>query len=132
MAIVLKNTNYNGEVLDRILTLAATGNELVEKGLIHVIPGVSKKISLPRLKTGKMLQKRKEDPAKTDSKGDFNYDEKSLDPEDFMAILELSSMSGVNGSQMVTLCLQNCHPKDRTHFLTSCRSRCSLNLVGTM
>lgn len=85
MAIVVKNTNYNGEVLEQILTLAATGNELVEKGLIMVIPGVEKKISLPRMKTGKMLQKRKEMPGVDDSKGNFNYDEKSLDPKDFMA-----------------------------------------------
>ena len=33
MAIVVKNTNYNGEVLEQILTLAATGNEL---SLIHI------------------------------------------------------------------------------------------------
>ena len=59
MAIVVKNTNYNGEVLERILTVAATGNEIVSKGLICVIPGVEKKISIPRLRTGKMLQKRK-------------------------------------------------------------------------
>ena len=85
MAIVVKNTNYNGEVLEQILTLAATGNEIVEKGLIMVIPGVEKKISLPRIKTGKMLQKRKENPTLEDSKGNFNYSEKSLDPEDFMA-----------------------------------------------
>ena len=85
MAIVVKNTNYNGEVLERILTTASTRNELVDKGLIMVIPGVEKKISLPRLKAGKMLQKRKEDPQKTDSKGNFNYDEKSLNPKDFMA-----------------------------------------------
>ena len=85
MAIVVRNTNYNGEVLERILTTATTRNELVEKGLIMVIPGVEKKISVPRLKVGKMLQKRKEDPQKTDSKGDFNYSEKSLDPHDFMA-----------------------------------------------
>ena len=68
MAIVVKNTNYNGEVLEQILTLAATGNEIVEKGLIMVIPGVEKKISLPRLKSGKMLQKRKEHPGIEDSK----------------------------------------------------------------
>ena len=85
MAIVVKNTNYNGEVLEQLLTLAATGNEIVEKGLIMVIPGVEKKISLPRLKSGKMLQKRKENPGVEDSKGNFNYDEKSLDPKDFMA-----------------------------------------------
>ncbi len=34
MAIQVDNTNYNGEVLERILTVAATSNELVEKGLI--------------------------------------------------------------------------------------------------
>ena len=85
MAIVVKNTNYNGEVLEQILTLAATGNEIVEKGLIMIIPGVEKKISLPRLKSGKMLQKRKEHPGIEDSKGNFNYSEKSLDPVDFMA-----------------------------------------------
>ena len=43
MAIVVRNTNYNGEVLEKILTLATTGNDLVEKGLIMVIPGVEKK-----------------------------------------------------------------------------------------
>ena len=62
MAIIVRNTNYSGEVLEQLLTLAATNNEIVEKGLIMVIPGVEKKISLPRLKTGKMLQKRKGKP----------------------------------------------------------------------
>lgn len=85
MAIVVRNTNYNGEVLERILTLAATRNEIVEKGLINVIPGVEKKISLPRIKSGKMLQKRKDNPGVEDSRGNFNYDEKSLEPKDFMA-----------------------------------------------
>lgn len=85
MAIVVRNTNYSGEVLEQLLTLAATKNEIVEKGLIMVIPGVEKKISLPRIKTGRMLQKRKENPGVDDSKGNFNYDEKSLDPVDFMA-----------------------------------------------
>ena len=85
MAIVVKNTNYNGEVLERILTVATTGNELVDKGLIMVIPGVEKKISVPRLKSGKMLQKREEDPQASDSKGDFSYSEKTLEPHDFMA-----------------------------------------------
>ena len=85
MAIRVDNTNYNGEVLERILTVATTSNELVEKGLIHVIPGVEKKISIPRLKTGKMLQKRKEDPQPKDSKGDFAYSEQTLEPHDFMA-----------------------------------------------
>ncbi len=85
MAIKVDNTNYNGEVLERILTVAATSNELVEKGLIMVIPGVEKQISIPRLKTGKMLQKRKENPTVEDSKGNFNWSEQVLVPHDFMA-----------------------------------------------
>lgn len=85
MAIVVKNTNYNGEVLETILTVATTGNEIVSKGLIMVIPGVEKKISIPRLKAGRMLQKQKVNPTLEDSKGDFNYSEHSLDPKDLMA-----------------------------------------------
>lgn len=85
MAIRVRNTNYSGEVLEKILTLAATGNEIVDKGLICVIPGVEKAISLPRLTTSKMLQKRKENPTVRDSKGNFDYSEKKMDPQDFMA-----------------------------------------------
>lgn len=93
MAIVVKNTNYNGEVLERILTVATTSNELVEKGLIMVIPGVEKKLSVPRLKAGKMLQKRKENPTLEDSKGDFEYSEHELDPHDFMAFTTFNPRS---------------------------------------
>ncbi len=38
MAIKVDNTNYNGEVLERILTVATTKNELVEKGLKNQHP----------------------------------------------------------------------------------------------
>lgn len=86
MPILINNTNYSGEVLENLLTVAATGNEIVEKGLIMIIPGINKSVSLPRLKTGKMLQKRKENPSVTDSKGDFNYSEKKLTPVDMMAL----------------------------------------------
>ena len=81
----LNTTNYGGEVLETVLTLATTGNELVGRGLIMVIPGVNSSISIPRVKTGIMLQKRKEDPAKSDSKGDFTYSEQKLVPKDMMA-----------------------------------------------
>ena len=67
MAVTIVNTNYDGEVLDRILTKAATGNELVQKGLINLVPNVSKKYSIPRLKTSKMLRKRVEQPEDKDS-----------------------------------------------------------------
>ena len=85
MAIVIKNTNYNGEVLERLFTLAVLGCQIVDKGLICVIPNVTKKLSIPRLKTGKMLQKSKEMPDDRDSKGGWNYSEHVLEPEEFMA-----------------------------------------------
>lgn len=83
--IVIQGTNYSGEVLEMLLTRAATGNELVEKGLIHIVPEVAKKFSIPRLRTGKMLQKRKEMPTDADGKGNFTYDERELVPMEFMA-----------------------------------------------
>ena len=86
MAITgLNTTNYGGEVLETALTLAATKNELVGRGLIMVIPGVSKAMTIPRFRGKKMLQKRKEDPQKLDSKGDVEYSEKKLAPKDMMA-----------------------------------------------
>jgi len=85
MPIVLTNSNYDGEVLESLLTRAATGNELVGEGLICVIPNVQKKITIPRLKTDKMLQKRKEEPTLNDSKGKFDISHKKLEPKDFMA-----------------------------------------------
>lgn len=85
MPIVIKNTNYNGEVLERLFTLAVLGCQIVDKGLLCVIPNVTKKLSIPRLKTGKMLQKSKEMPDDRDSKGGWNYSEHTLEPKEFMA-----------------------------------------------
>lgn len=93
MAVTIVNTNYDGEVLDRILTKAATGNELVQKGLINLVPNVAKKYSIPRLKTNKMLRKRVEQPEDKDSKGDFIYSEKELVPKDFMAFTTFNPRS---------------------------------------
>lgn len=90
MAIVITGTAYSGEVLEQLLVRATTTNELVERGLIKMVPNVSKKYTLPRLKTGKMLQKRKEQPNSEDSKGDFTYDEKYLEPKEFMAYTEFN------------------------------------------
>lgn len=84
MAILI-NSIYESEVLDKILVRATTGNELVSGGHIHVEPDVQKKFAIPRMKAGKMLQKRKEMPTGGDSKGNFNIDEKYLEPQDFMA-----------------------------------------------
>jgi len=93
MAIVIQNTNYNGEVLERLLTLAATGNELVERGLIRIEPNISFQFSIPRLKAGRMLRKRVEQPEDSDSKGEFLYSERILKPVDFMAFTTFNPRS---------------------------------------
>jgi hypothetical protein len=83
--IIIEGSAYSGEVLEQLLVRATTTNELVERGLIRLVPNVKKKFTLPRLKTGKMLQKRKEQPTDEDGKGNFTYDEKYLEPKEFMA-----------------------------------------------
>lgn len=76
---------YAGEVLEQLLVRATTGNQIVAGGHIHVQPNVTKKFAIPRLKAGKMLQRRKEQPVESDSKGTFTIDEKYLEPKDVMA-----------------------------------------------
>jgi hypothetical protein len=78
-------SNYSGEVLEQLLVKATTGNQLVAGGHIKVVPHVSKKCSIPRLRTGQMLQKRKEMPKQGDAKGEFAYSEKVLEPKEIMA-----------------------------------------------
>jgi hypothetical protein len=86
-------TAYNGEVLEQLLVRATTGNQFVAGGHIRIQPGVSKKFSIPRLRAGKMLQKRKEDPKTKDSKGNFKIDEVYLEPKDVMAYTEFNPRS---------------------------------------
>ncbi|WP_165043735.1 hypothetical protein [Dysgonomonas sp. ZJ709] len=90
MALIVNNTAYSGEVLERLLVRATTGNELVDGGHVRVQPGIKKKFTLPRLRTGEMLQRRVEMPGRTDSKGNFEYDEKYLEPQDLMAYTEFN------------------------------------------
>jgi hypothetical protein len=82
---VVITSAYAGEVLEQLLVRATTGNEIVAGGHIHLQPNVTKKFSIPRLKAGKMLQTRKEQPTEEDSNGTFTIDEKYLEPKDFMA-----------------------------------------------
>jgi len=84
MAVTITSA-YAGEVLEELLVRASTGNQIVAGGHIRVQPNVTKKFSIPRLRAGRMLQKRKEMPVDTDSKGDFTIDEKYLEPKDLMA-----------------------------------------------
>lgn len=87
---IVTNSAYSGEVLDALLTRATTGNEVVEGGHIRLVPDVVKKFTLPRLSVGSMLQKRKEQPKSEDSKGDFTYSERYLEPKEMMVYSEFN------------------------------------------
>jgi len=84
---------YAGEVLQSLLVKATTGNQLVNRGLIRIEPNITDKFYIPRLKAGKMLQKRKEQPTDADSKGEFSIDEKVLNPQEFMAFTTFNPRS---------------------------------------
>ena len=49
MASPTFSSNYNGDVLDYIITEAVTGNEAVSKGSVYVIPDVPNKISIAKM-----------------------------------------------------------------------------------
>lgn len=49
MASPALTSNYNGDVLDYIITEAVTGNQAVEKGSVYVIPDVPNKISIAKM-----------------------------------------------------------------------------------
>lgn len=93
MAIEI-NSNYSGEVLDQLMVRATTQNDIINKGLVRVEPNIRNKFFLPRLRmNGKVLQKRKEQPKDTDSKGDFKIEEKVLEPKEFMAFTTFNPKS---------------------------------------
>jgi hypothetical protein len=90
MTLIVNNTNYNGEVVEQLLVRATTTNVLVDEGHVHVHPGIKYKLSLPRVKLGKVLQRRKAMPDSSDSKGNYEYSEKTLEPQDVMAYTEFN------------------------------------------
>lgn len=87
MALAI-TTTYAGEVLESFLTLAATGNEIVQGGHIMVKSGIKKKFTLPRIKVDNLIQDRAATP--TGGVGTFTLDEVALAPDDFMVYTEFN------------------------------------------
>lgn len=81
-------SNYTGEVLGDLLTLAAQENETYKEGLIHIKSGIQKKYALPSVQIGKIIQDHKATP--DSSKGEYTFAERYLEPEDFMIYLEFN------------------------------------------
>lgn len=81
-------SNYTGEVLGDLLTLAAQENETYKEGLIHIKSGIQKKYALPQVRLGKIIQDHK--PTPDSSVGEYTFAERYLEPEDFMIYLEFN------------------------------------------
>lgn len=90
MAINFGNgaTNYTGEVLEDLLTYTAQENETYKEGLIHVHAGIQKKLALPMIHIGSIIQDHKATP--DSSKGDVTHTERYLEPNDFMVYIEFN------------------------------------------
>ena len=91
-----KGNTYAGEVLEDLLVYSVHGCDTFEKGLIHIKPGVQKKLVLPHIQLGKIIQPNLATP--TSSQGgpgsgtdnQYNLSERYLEPADFMVYLEFN------------------------------------------
>lgn len=83
MASPVLTSNYNGDVLDYIITEAVTGNEAVSKGSVYVIPDVPSKISIAKMtSSANPIIDREAMP--TTKSATVTWSEASLTPVDMM------------------------------------------------
>ena len=85
------NNSYAGEVLEDLLLYTAQGNDTYREGLIHIKPGIQYKYTLPSVTLSDIIQDNKPTPTSpTDSKGQYTFRERYLEPKDFMIYLEFN------------------------------------------
>lgn len=96
MATIHYSSNsYSGEVLEDLLVYSMHGNDTYKEGLIHIVPGIQSKLTLPNVSLGKIIQDNKPTPTSTEG-GDANglnkytFGERYLEPQDFMVYLEFN------------------------------------------
>jgi hypothetical protein len=82
----ITNTNYNGDVLDYIITEAVTGNEVFDKGSVYVIPDVQSKISIGKMvSTTNPIKKREAMPVTKSAS--VTWSEASLSPAEMQIFI---------------------------------------------
>lgn len=85
------SSGYSGQVLEAFVTKAVVGNDTVDKGLVYVKSGIKHQYAIPRIGLGKIIQDRKATPVSpADAKGNFKFDERLLNPQDFMVYTEFN------------------------------------------
>jgi hypothetical protein len=80
------SSNYNGEVLDYIITEAVTGLQAVEKGSVYAIENVSEKISIAKMvSSANPIGNREAMP--TTNTATVTWSEATLEPRDMMVYI---------------------------------------------
>ena len=89
--------SYAGSVLEDLLVYTVQGNDTFREGLIHIVPGIQMKKSLPHVSLGKIIQDNVPTPTSThgaakDSENfnQYTFSERYLEPQDFMVYLEFN------------------------------------------
>ena len=90
-SVTFAQNSYAGEVLEDLLTYTAQGNDTYKEGLIHIKSGIQNKYTLPSISLGDIIQDNKPTPVSpSDSKGEYTFRERYLEPKDFMIYLEFN------------------------------------------
>lgn len=87
---------YAGEVLEDLLVYTAQGNDTYREGLIHIVPGIQKRKTLPHVSLGSIIQDNTPTPtsaqggAGSNGENEYKFSERYLEPQDFMVYLEFN------------------------------------------
>lgn len=94
MPPLINQPSYQGEVAKTILSRSLVGNQLVSRGLIHILPNVHHAITLPRIRVSEVLQPRKSNPeVPKDAKGNWQLSERKIEPKDTMVLTYFDPMT---------------------------------------
>lgn len=84
MAVAI-SSNFWGDVVEELFTLATTGNEVVDGGHIFVSDNIQRKRAIPRVTMSQIIQPMAATPT---SQGTFTHNERELDPDPFLVYVE--------------------------------------------
>lgn len=94
--VTFLQNDYNGEVLEDLLTYTAQGNDTFREGLIHIKSGIQHKYTLPAVRLGDIIQDNVPTPLSShgakgpSGENEYQFTERYLIPQDFMVYLEFN------------------------------------------
>lgn len=80
-------SNFWGDVVEELMVIAVTQNEIVENGGIYVSTDIQKNRAIPRVGMSQIIQPRAATPT---PQGNFTFTERVLTPDDFMVYVEFN------------------------------------------